>query len=165
MIKFSRSRNSNYALQSSETDTIYFTNDTNSIVMGGQEYGFSSEARGRLEAAEQAVEEAKQSALQAKNYVEDVSSDLYKLYGIIGSLPDGSAVSERVAQIEANKVNSWSNIPNDKHYPSEKLVKDTVDSITPEFLSNQEIQILWDNYGNDDPYSSNINNITTFGTI
>lgn len=165
MVNFDRTHSISSAKRSSNPDTIYFTNDTNSIIMGGQEYGFSLEDRDRLDATEGAIEEARQSALQAKNYAEDVSNDLYALYGVIGSLPDGSAVSERVAQIEANKVNSWSNIPNDERYPSEKLVKDTVDSITPEFLSNQEIQILWDNYGNDNPYSYGTNNITTLGTI
>jgi len=52
----------------------------------------------------------------------------------INAIADGAINASKLGDISSkaetpsNKVSSWSETPNDTHYPSEKLVKDYVDT-------------------------------------
>lgn len=43
---------------------------------------------------------------------------------------------DNIKEDKANKVSTWSNVTNHDHYPSEKLVKDSLDQLQESVVSN-----------------------------
>ena len=58
---------------------------------------------------------------------------------------------------KSNKVTSWNDTPDDEHYPSEKLVKDSLDEIEDELEDKQDVSNLvtsWNDTPDDEHYPS-----------
>lgn len=141
------------AAKNNEPETVFFTTIDHKIIKNGAEFGGTTDHENRITTLESqvptassAASAAEASAASAAGSAADVQRDVSNLYAMIGSLPDGQAVSAQVAAIAAAKVTEWHSTPNDDSYPSEKLVKDAIDDITPEYLSDSEIEEMWNSW-------------------
>ena len=142
-----------YSARNIEPETVFFTTVDHRIMKGGVEFGGTTDhenrittLEGQVSTASSAASAAEASAASAAGSAADIARDVANLYSMIGSLPDGQSVSAEVASLAAAKVTEWHSTPNNDSYPSEKLVKDSIDAITPEYLSDSEIEDMWNSW-------------------